>query len=129
MRRAGIRVHLVQSECVALHNYLMFERGVEREPVKPSQQAKPKDPKAAEQTPPATPPPWPVALVNIGGDGGNLVVSSPTGVWVRHLGFGGYSVNRALVKQFQLTSRKPSSGNAIPRRPQTSARSSAAWSP
>ena len=103
MQRAGIRVHAVQSECIALHNYLMFERGVEHQSAKLGKRPKPKDPKAAEPTSPPPPPAWPVAIVNIGGDGGNLVVSSPTGIWIRHLGFGGYSINRALVKQFQLT--------------------------
>ena len=45
---------------------------------------------------------WPVMLVNVGGDGSNLLIGSPSGLWVRHLGFGGYSVTR-LVRQFHLT--------------------------
>ena len=46
---------------------------------------------------------WPVMLVDVGGDGSNLLIGSPSGLWVRHLGFGGYSVTRALVQQFHLT--------------------------
>ena len=61
VQRAGIRVHAVQSECIALHNYLMFERGVERPPAKtiskrPKPPAKPEEPKPASKHPTASPP-------------------------------------------------------------------------
>ncbi len=134
VQRAGIRVHAVQSECIALHNYLMFERGVERQAAKFIKRLrlkpKPEDPKPARQAPPSPPPPpqWPVAIVNIGGDGGNLVVSSPTGIWVRHLGFGGYSINRALIKQFQLTAAQAEQWKRNPTEAPNLSACSAPWS-
>jgi type IV pilus assembly protein PilM len=91
MKRLGVRVESAQSECIALHNFLMYDL------------APPAQSEATNGNAEAARPKWPIAVVDVGGDGGNLLVSSPTGVWVRHLGFGGYSVTRALIKYFNLT--------------------------
>ncbi|MGD0896340.1 MAG: pilus assembly protein PilM [Thermoguttaceae bacterium] len=82
----GIRVDFAQSECLALHNYWRYEEAAD-----PAA-----DSAAAEDS-------RPVALLDIGGESGSLVVSSPHGVWVRQMGFGGHLVTRALVKGLNLT--------------------------
>jgi len=118
MQRVGIRVDLLQSECIALHNYLMFERSVAAEDT--SEDATQPPAAAAGKAAQSTKPQWPVALLDIGGDGGNMVISSPAGIWVRHLGFGGYSITRALITEFNLTAaqaeemkRNPASAPSI----------------
>ena len=116
IQRAGISIDVAQSECIALHNFFMFQDAATVEDGKPENNG---DGKSGDNgnsngdrqidavfgIRPADPfqPRWPVMLVNIGGDGSNLLISSPSGLWVRHLGFGGYSVTRALVRQFNLT--------------------------
>jgi Tfp pilus assembly PilM family ATPase len=96
--RAGISVDVVQSDCIALHNFLLFQRAGGPQGDQREDAAQHNGQAAA-----APPSQWPVMLVDVGGDGSNLLVSSPAGLWVRHLGFGGYSITRALVRQFNLT--------------------------
>ncbi len=88
--RAGIPVDLVQSDCIALHNFLLFQRAAGRQDGQDEQPAGQNG--QAADSPPSQ---WPVMLVDVGGDGSNFLVSSPSGLWVRHLGFGGYSITRA----------------------------------
>jgi type IV pilus assembly protein PilM len=100
LRRAGIAADAAQCECIALYNFFMFQRAA----------AAPRAAAASGPVPASAGPVadqlqsgWPVMLVDVGGDGSNLLVGSPTGLWVRHLGFGGYAVTRALVQQLHLT--------------------------
>jgi type IV pilus assembly protein PilM len=96
MDRSGIRVDLAQSECIALHNLWVYESatslesGVRPNPYSQSQPVSP----AVRQ---------PIALLDLGGDGGSLVVSSPHSIWIRPLGFGGHIVTRTLVKELGIT--------------------------
>ena len=99
MRQVGIRVDMAQSECIALHNFLIFERSAVAEEADAPEASNGKPAPAAK----AAKPSWPVAVIDIGGDGSHLLVSSPTELWVRHLGFGGYSISRTIIKQFGLT--------------------------
>ncbi len=94
LQRMGITIDAAQCECIALYNFFMFQRAAAPPKATPAN-GKP----AADQIQNG----WPVMLVDVGGDGSNLLIGSPSGLWVRHLGFGGYSVTRALVQQFHLT--------------------------
>ena len=96
LERAGIAVDAAQCECIALYNFFMFQRAAPPRTTAPENGK----PAAAADESQAR---WPVMLLDVGGDGSNLVIGSPAGLWVRHLGFGGYSVTRALVQQFNLT--------------------------
>ena len=89
MQRLGIRVDMAQSECVALH----LSSGEWLPSMLTAPAPPPKRPSPAGRS----------LMLDVGGDGGNLMVSSPTGLWVRHLGFGGYSVSRAVIQRFNLT--------------------------
>jgi len=113
--RAGLRPDFAQSECLALHNFFMYEHGLQppaeaeskpeakaetKAEAKPAAKAEPKP--AAVQAPPQHPP-GAIALVDLGSEAGNFVASSPRGVWSRQLGFGGHGVTRALARHFNLT--------------------------
>jgi type IV pilus assembly protein PilM len=77
---AGIRLDALQSDCVALHNALRFELEGEQ----------------SNGT-------GPIAVVDVGADETNFVVSSPRSIWFRSLGLAGHSFTTALLQQFQLT--------------------------
>jgi type IV pilus assembly protein PilM len=103
LQRAGISVDAAQSECIAAYNFLMFQRAGGPQAAQTDDAA---TDDAADPGPAATDtlePRWPVMLVDVGGDGSNLLIASPARLWVRHLGFGGYSITRALVQEFNLT--------------------------
>jgi len=101
-QRAGLRPDFAQSECLALHNFFMFEHGPEPPPDTDSPEKPEKPEKPAAAAPPPSPP-GPVALLDLGGEAGNLVVSATGGVWSRQLGFGGHGITRAVAKHFNLT--------------------------
>jgi type IV pilus assembly protein PilM len=77
---AGIRLDSLQSDCLALHNALRYE--LEGEPAVGT---------------------GPIAVVDVGADETNFVVSSPTSIWFRTFGLAGHSFTTALLQQFQLT--------------------------
>jgi type IV pilus assembly protein PilM len=81
-KSAGINVDQFQSDCVALHNVLVFDL------LNASRTAGPANA---------------VCVLDIGTDSTNVVISSPTTVWFRTFGQGGNSFTSALVKQFNLT--------------------------
>lgn len=82
---AGIRVDLLQTDCVALHNYLAYEHFATS------------DAPLQAKTNPV------VAALAIGGETTNIVVSSPQSFWSYTCGVAGHSFTRALVKEFNLT--------------------------
>jgi len=82
-KAAGIPVDLVQSDYVALHNAAVYE--LKRETQKPDA------PQAA------------VALLDVGSDGTNLVISSPQHLWFRTFNPGGDTFIRELVQEFRST--------------------------
>ena len=79
-KAAGIAIDAMASDCVALHNALQFELGGQS---RPTQEA--------------------IALVDVGSDGVNFVVSAPRSVWYRSFGLGGDAFTAALTQQLQLT--------------------------
>jgi type IV pilus assembly protein PilM len=84
-QRLGLRVDVVQTDFVALHNFLAYDYI-----------ASPGDPPSGEVCPV-------VAALDIGCDVTNIVVSSPQSLWFRSCGVAGRSFTRALVKEFTLS--------------------------
>ena len=84
---------MVQSDCLALHNFLVYDCfGDER------------------SDGPATPDGGrSIALLDVGSNQTHLVVSSPTSVWFRSSGLGGEQFTRALVRDFKLTAAQAES--------------------
>jgi type IV pilus assembly protein PilM len=80
-----MRIDLLQTDFVALHNFLDFEYS----PLL--------DHAGNGQLPSAT------AAIDIGGEVTNIVVSSPQSLWFHSCGVAGHSFTRALVKEFKLT--------------------------
>ena len=84
-RRLDMQVDVLQTDFVALHNFLAYDYF----------------------TPPGDPPSssaYPVvAALDIGCDVTNIVVSSPHSLWFRSCGMAGHSFTRALVKEFNLS--------------------------
>jgi Tfp pilus assembly PilM family ATPase len=78
-KSAGIDVDCVQSDCVALHNAVVYELLADAEPDEA------------------------IATIDVGTDATNVVVSSPRSVWFRTFTQGGASFTRDLVKQLKLT--------------------------
>ncbi len=81
-KAAGIGLDALTSDCLALHNAAASELFA--------------DPGREESR-------EAVCLVDLGADGGNVVVSTPGSVWFRTFGQGGESLTSLLVKQFNLT--------------------------
>jgi type IV pilus assembly protein PilM len=81
-KAAGIELDAITSDCLALHNAAVSELAANAE-----------TPGSDEA----------VCLVDLGADGGNVVVSTPGSVWFRTFGQGGENVTSQLVKQFNLT--------------------------
>jgi len=82
VEEAGLRADVVQSDCLALHNLAVFEFfGGDQAAAKAAA----------------------VALLDVGADVTNLVISSPSRVWFRSLGFGGETFTNLLLRPFKLT--------------------------
>jgi type IV pilus assembly protein PilM len=88
LRKAGLRIDMVQSDCLALHNLLAYDHFGDDG----SEEPLPSDEDRY------------VALLDVGSDQTHLVVSSPTFVWFRSTGFGAEQFTRALVRDLKLTS-------------------------
>jgi type IV pilus assembly protein PilM len=84
-RRLDIRVDVLQTDFVALHNFLAYDYF-----------AAPGNSASGEACPV-------VAALDIGCDVTNVVVSSPHSLWFRSCGVAGHSFTRALVKEFNLS--------------------------
>lgn len=84
LERLGVRVDVMQTDFVALHNFLAFDYF-------PSL-----DDSSAEVCPVA-------AAIDIGADVTSIVISSPNSLWFHSCGVAGNSFTRALVKEFKLS--------------------------
>jgi type IV pilus assembly protein PilM len=90
LRRSSLRVDLVGSDCLALHNFLVYDRLGREQPG----ESDGSDGRG------------PLAVLDVGSDQTHLVVSSPSFVWFRSSGFGGEQFTRALVRELQLTATR-----------------------
>ena len=82
--RLGIRVDMLQSDYIALHNFLAYDY-------------------FGSESDSTTSDPYPVvAALDIGCDATNIVVSSPHSLWFRSCGVAGRNFTRAIVKEFNL---------------------------
>lgn len=79
---AGLRVDILQSDCVALHNWFVYDRLSET------------DDSGA------------TLLLDIGSDATNFIVSSRHEVWFRSVAIGGHDYTSALVRHLQLTAEQ-----------------------
>ena len=79
-KSAGINVDFIQSDMLALANAALHELFA---PAADSQK--------------------PIALIDAGSAGTNIVVASPEEVWFRTTGLGGDTISAALVREFKLT--------------------------
>ncbi|MBM4093002.1 MAG: hypothetical protein FJ276_26875 [Planctomycetes bacterium] len=82
---AGVDVHVVQCDAIALHNLIRYQRS--------------QDGAGATRTgiPEST------AVLDIGSDATNMVFSSQNSVWFRSTSLGGDDLSKALVRRFKLT--------------------------
>lgn len=80
----GLSVHTMQAEPIALHNLRIFEDA------------------ASKSESPATLAGY-TAMLDIGSDASNLVISAANQLWFRTLRCGGNDINQALVREFKLT--------------------------
>lgn len=76
-KSAGIAIDELVPDCLALHNAFQFEFHADQ--------------------------PKPAAIVDIGLDFTNFLVSAPRSVWFRSFGLGGENFTQALTKPFQIT--------------------------
>lgn len=81
--RLGIRPDILQSEYLALHNYLGFEQAKTHQNGDGRRHA--------------------TVLLDMGAGGTCMIVQSPRCLWGRYLGVGGHTFSRALLREFQLT--------------------------
>jgi type IV pilus assembly protein PilM len=79
----GLRLDMLQTDAVALHNFLVYEYLAEDD----------------DETPPTDA----VAAIDVGCEVTNLVVSSLDSFWTRSCGIAGQTFTRALVKDFKLS--------------------------
>jgi type IV pilus assembly protein PilM len=84
-RELDVPVDVLQTDFLALHNFLAFEYF-----------AGPENAKKGEACPV-------MAALDIGAEATNIVVSSPHSLWFHGCKVAGYSFTRALVKEFHLT--------------------------
>lgn len=98
LREVGVIPDILQSDSLALHNYYYFEN-------------EPQKTEAANVSA--------VAVVDVGSNATNLVVSSADSIWVNSTGIGGDRFSKALVKELGLTS---SQAEQVKRNPTTSPR-------
>jgi type IV pilus assembly protein PilM len=86
-RDLNLNVSVVQSACIALHNYLVFAHfGGQGDPEAEVEAERP-----------------PILALDMGAEGTNIVVSAPRTVWSRYLGLGGAHLTKIIVREFGLT--------------------------
>jgi len=81
LRELGIAVDAMQSDCLALHNFLTYEHQVAAA-----------DAAAGAVAQPA------VALIDVGGDASSVIVGSPRVVWFQNIACGGVRFSRAIAQ-------------------------------
>ena len=92
-RRLGIQVDVLQTDFLALHNFLLYEF---------LSTGKAAD-KAVAPGGPAVPQCRVAAAVDIGCDATNIVVSAPQSLWFHSCGVAGQTLHPRLVHQFKLS--------------------------
>ena len=89
LQEAGVGVTLMQSDCLALHNFLSYAyrmpQAVESDDAQPAE---------TQQG---------LAVLDVGGDTANLIISSPPVVWLQSFGFGSDPFTRAMAQELQLS--------------------------
>lgn len=86
-RGLGLRVDIIQTDCLALHNFISY---TSFPPAEDDQSVE-----AASE--------MPVAVLDVGADTTSFLVSGPGWAWLRTIGFGGDQVNKNLVRYFRIT--------------------------
>lgn len=86
MQGMGLRIDEVVSDCLALHNFVCYAH---RQPDSEDRAG------AAAST-------APLAVLDVGADATNIVVSGPDWAWFRTSGLGSDRVSKALVRQFRI---------------------------
>lgn len=79
----GLQVDVVQSDCLALHNLAVYEFFGDQQAAASKSAA--------------------VAVLDVGANVTNLVISSPSCAWFRSIGLGGETFTNLLVRPFKLT--------------------------
>lgn len=87
VRGLGLRIDVVQSDCLALQNFSAYSY---------FQPAEGAGPDAARSQ-------APLAIFDIGADTTSFLASGPDWVWQRASGLGADRVNKALVREFRIT--------------------------
>ena len=90
--QAGIEVDYIQLTPLALYNYLLFDRLEDRMP-------------SADQYDPDSPP-RSTAILSMGTDSTDLVITNGFRVWQRNIPIGGSHFTKALTKELKLTFSK-----------------------
>jgi type IV pilus assembly protein PilM len=101
-RGLGIRVDMLQTDFIALHNFVLYEQFAPRDET-PAEAKDRSGVNGGSQRSDLLPASSVVAAIDVGTDATNLVVSSPHSLWYRSCGVAGQSFTRALVKDFNLT--------------------------
>lgn len=116
----GLRPEIVQSDCLALHNFVAYALRIGDHGEAQSQGAGGPQPV--------------VAGVEVGAQGTNVVFSWSGGVWFRSFGLGGNAFTQALVRQYHLTwqqaellKRQPAKAELLSRWDQALHAEMAAW--
>lgn len=84
LQQAGLNVEVLQSDCLALQNLMLYELGDEYA-------VEGRDDRA-----------W--AIADIGSDTTHVLIGSPSLLWFRSFGRGGDDFSRLLMRRFKLTS-------------------------
>ena len=85
-QKVGVDVEIMQSDCLALHNYMTYDHL--------PQPAAAAGEKEAEQA---------VALLDVGGNSTNVLVSSPHKIWSATVSMGADQFTKSLVHEFDIT--------------------------
>jgi len=101
--KVGIRVDLLQADGAALHNLISYEYFDLHDDMEADDEGNGGKSGTGRALSGSSKSQRPVAVLDIGCDSTNLVVSAPDWVWFRTLGIGGQSFTRSLVKEFGLT--------------------------
>ncbi len=86
MHNMGLRIDIVQHDCLALHNFVSYAFG------SPDAEAHPETPSSDA----------PVAILDIGADSTNFIVSGRDWLWFRTASMGVDRASKALVRQFRI---------------------------
>ncbi len=85
-KESSIKVDILQSDCLALHNFIAYEFIT-------AEKKEGQSPNAQDA----------IMTIDVGCECTNIVVTSPTAEWFRTINFGGDQFTEPLVKQFKLT--------------------------